>query len=77
MTVYVAKAMWDCMSENICVANNLALAMRNVLAWLTPYNRIVETFMGGDGTVYITLANESQMEIVIERFMVNDIIEAL
>jgi hypothetical protein len=74
MVVNVAKVMWDNMSENISVTNNLALAMRNVLVWLTPYVRITEIYLAGDGTVFVS--TDSDKNIVIERFKVNDIIES-
>lgn len=74
MCVYVAKVMWDNMSENISVTNNLALVMRNVLAWLTPYVRITDIYIDEMNTVFISL--DSDKSIVIERFLVNDIIES-
>lgn len=72
MVVYVAKVMWDCMSENISVTTNLAYAMRNVLAWLSPYVRIHKIDYDFDNTVWVYTDDKV---IVIERFTVNDMIE--
>ena len=75
MAIYVAKVMWNDkpMSCNISVTNNLALAMRNVLVWLTPYTRIVDIDYKFDNNVYITL--DSNKCVVIERFMMNEMLD--
>lgn len=68
MVVYIAKIMWDDKSEVISINDNLAYAMRNVLAWLSPDTCIYKITQMFDDNVWVY--TEHQV-IVIQRFRLN------
>ena len=77
MKVWIARALVNDYSENICVSSNRAYAMRNVLAWLTSNERITSIFTSAnDSVIHITIdCPNYPEEIIIERYMLDDMLE--